>query len=103
MSELKPGLFALDLEPYRADVVVRNLRAYHGPTADVIANQIEAQIKPARIPEPLHWGSKVSSGRRVYLLLDIRTLGRRWLDEEDGQLYRWKVLADPVLVREGCC
>ena len=68
---------------------------------DLTAAQIEAQTKPARIPEPMRWGSKVRTARATYVLLDIATLGRRWLDEHDGQLYKWDALIDPTLIREG--
>jgi len=79
-------------EPYRNG---DNRRLNH------LADQIEAQTKPARIPEPLRWGSKVRTARATYILLDIATLGRRWLDQHDGQLYKWDALADPILIREG--
>jgi len=97
-------LIVLDLSGFISDeLLIEHLRGAEWFDTDSLADQVEAQTKPPRIPEPLHWGSKVRTARATYVLLDIATLGRRWLDQHDGQLYKWDALADPVLVREGCC
>jgi len=97
ITDARP-LIILDTNALSARNIAQILRSsgYAG-----VADQIEAQTKPARIPEPMRWGSKVRTARATYVLLDIATLGRRWLDEHDGQLYKWDALADPTLIREG--
>ena len=67
------------------------------------ADQIEAQTKPARIPEPGLWGvveagHKHLCGRRATF---VRT-GGRWFDTSWVADYaEWDDLVDPALVREG--
>ena len=98
ITDARP-LIVLDTNALSARNIAQILRSsgYAG-----IADQIEAQTKPARIPEPLHWGSKVrSSTGRTFVLLDIGSLGRRWIDEYSGILWAWGDLIDPVLLREG--
>lgn len=65
-----------------------------------IADQIEAQTKPPRIPEPGLWG-----------VVEAWTDGipiRRWVHHEEdrwvcdtGERRNWEALSDPTLVREG--
>ena len=65
-----------------------------------IADQIERQVKPPRIPEP-GWGEQVvastqtDEARRKF----VRP-GNVWCDET-GRQYVWNTLVDPVLVRDG--
>jgi hypothetical protein len=70
-----------------------------------IADQIEAQVKPPRIPEP-GWGEKV-----IAHVKGFETMRQRWVatkngrtqewHSETGHKYHWSDLVDPVLVRDG--
>jgi len=70
-----------------------------------IADQIEAQTKPARIPEP-STGSRVTAtmgtgyGRFEYLRVRTASM-RSWANLGSGHLYTWDALIDPTLIREG--
>jgi len=73
-------------------------------TLDGLLSQIEAQTKPARIPEPGLWGvveasSVTYSGRRNYVRTEPRPHSSDW----QGSHGRcpWANLIDPVLIREG--
>ena len=88
-------LIVLDLDGDSASDLVAYLRR---EAWNRVADQIEA---PTRIPEPLRWGSKVSSPSSTLVLLDIGALGRRWIDEWSGVLYAWSDIIDPILIREG--
>ena len=72
----------------------------------IIADQIEAQTKPARIPEPGLWGvveavvqgddepdhfARIPKGGSVY----------HWVRISDGLNYHWDDLIDPTLIRDG--
>jgi hypothetical protein len=65
----------------------------------IIADQIEAQAKPPRVPEPSH-GERVTASlgkngaRREFLR--IRTdRDFQWVDLTDGHVYMWSALKDP--------
>jgi len=67
-----------------------------------IADQIEAQTKPARIPEPEKWG--VVYARLVNASIWeswLRHPGEGWHPIRGGVATRWDDLIDPVLIREG--
>jgi hypothetical protein len=72
-----------------------------------LADQIEAQTKPARIPEP-GWDGKVlahtdrNSRRREFVRFSKLSKLYTWSDG-DSQLgsLPWEVLIEPALVREG--
>jgi hypothetical protein len=82
----------------------KNRREAHMPSnariLDHLADQIEAQAKPPRIPEPGLWG-----------VVEAGTDGlpvRRWVHHEEdrwvcdtGERRNWEALADPTLIREG--
>lgn len=66
----------------------------------ITADQIEAQTKPARIPEPGLWGvveasSMDYSSRRTYL----HSLDGKWGSVKGFN--RWDRLLDPTLIRDG--
>jgi len=75
---------------------------------ELVADQIEAQTKPPRIPEPGLWGvveasSKHFGGRREYirtrkekgsLLIEARWYGKHGYAD-------WDDLIEPALIREG--
>ena len=99
-------LIVLDLcEGVRRDYVLEILRAArHGWTHDV-ADQIEAQTKPARIPEPGLYGVVYAHAlgaqiRQLFIkVLEDESLC--WIDVEDATGVDWDDLIDPTLVREG--
>lgn len=70
-----------------------------------LADQIEAQTKPPRIPEPGPWGvveaavdgTKV---RRRFVRHDTSSDYGPW-HSKDARWARWDDLIDPVLIREG--
>jgi hypothetical protein len=59
------------------------------------ADQIEAQTKPSRIPEPGLWGVVNARGGEYV------NVGAGWLAVSSGVVHTWDYLIDPVLVREG--
>ena len=68
---------------------------------DFTADQIEAQTKPARIPEPGLWGvvrASLHEDTTVYSWVHIR--GSRWYTEHHG-VAAWDVLVYPTLERDG--
>ena len=67
----------------------------------MLADQIEAQVKPPRIPEPLDTGSIVCATRG---LLWCRADDGSWVCLSDGyagDTTVWPNLVDPVLFRDG--
>jgi hypothetical protein len=90
--------------PSHAECLVGLLRGCGSQTADWVADQIEAQTKPPRIPEP-GWGGIVAargvSGIRMKWVRGER--GWTNLDATGDHLNwtLWDELTDPVLVREG--
>ena len=100
------------LDPHEAnpsastDLVLRNLvellRADEMHlSSDAFADQIEAQTKPPRIPEPGLWGVVKSRGDRY--VRHTTDLGQyQWSRVGgDGLAIKWDELIDPILVREG--
>lgn len=75
---------------------------------DYLADQIEAQTKPPRIPEPGLWGvveaghKHLDDGRRSQFVR-VATTGRaQWVEREaEADWCTWDALVDPVLVRDG--
>jgi hypothetical protein len=81
--------------------VAAALRLLGNRAATHIADQIEEQTRPARIPEPGIWGIveasiSVDPKRRKY----VRHSAGTWFSMARG-LFEWDDLIDPVLVREG--
>jgi hypothetical protein len=69
--------------------------------AESVANQIEAQIKPPRIPEPGLWGVvEAPTQRGGYVWQWVHHPKDVWLNAE-GDSCPWAKLVDPVLVRDG--
>jgi hypothetical protein len=70
-------------------------------TREAIADQIEQQTKPPRIPEPGLWGVVEASvgpdGRYKF----VRFNDSSWMCTADSSTYPWAGLIDPVLVRPG--
>jgi hypothetical protein len=104
VTDIRP-LVVLDLEDPAE--TVRHLRAAYSPwdVVDHVADAIEAQTNPPRIPEPGLWGVVTA---RVDYTNDspatrykfVRTQPQLWIAERGGQ-YEWDDLIDPVLIREG--
>ena len=68
-----------------------------------LADQIEAQTKPARIPEPGLWGVVEASVDAFPATIWVRRGPGsfcRWHSPEHGYAV-WDILIDPTLVREG--
>lgn len=109
---LKPGVVVLDLDAIEVpEIVVSHLRGERCssrapgrlacPWAWAVADQIEAQTKPRRIPEPGLWAvvkadTKGRSGNGEHI-----NIGAGWLAASDGKVRTWATLIDPTLVREG--
>ena len=94
----------LDLDDYDAEKFVKFLRE----RAECIADQIEAQTKPSRIPEPGLWGvveaQTSAEGQtfftdRIALFRDDKNLMKPWVCQRGR--YAWADLIDPVLIRQG--
>ena len=98
-------LVVLDLDDIHPPSLIAMLRAdadaRHGNIAlHEVADQIEAQTKPPRIPEPGLWGVVEATGATLPR--------RRWIHHEEGRwvcdtgVWRyWDDLVDPVLIRDG--
>lgn len=115
VNEVFPSGFVADIEPYpqltdvaplvaiNLDVISKNatpadlardLRECNWPA---IADQIEAQTKPPRIPEPGLWGVVFVRGRGEFV-----NVGPGWLSVDEGGVVReWATLRDPVRLRPG--
>ena len=108
-------VYELDLDRVgeSPEVVIRHLRGECGtpkncPWLHAIADQIEAQTKPPRIPEPGLWGVVEAEAKGVNG--NTVTARKRWVRDEQGwievagngwRVSDFKYLVDPVLVREG--
>lgn len=65
-----------------------------------LADQIEAQTKPPRIPEPGPWGVVEAGTSKVPMVRRWVRYGTGWRDAFGGH-EEWDNLLEPVLVREG--
>jgi hypothetical protein len=65
-----------------------------------LADQIEAQTKPPRIPEPGLWGVVEAGTSKVPMVRRWVRYGTGWRDAFGGH-EEWDNLLEPVLVREG--
>jgi len=97
-------LIILDLEDPAE--TVRHMRSESAPWDEIelIAGQIEAQTKPARIPEP-GWGEKVTASIKHspdrWRWVAVKDGPSQWWHSETGHRYAWDELIDPTLIREG--
>jgi hypothetical protein len=100
ITDARP-LIVIDLSGFISDAaLVADLRR-GGWGFNEIADQIEAQTKPARIPEPGQ-GARVEASllgfnpRNEYL--HIGTLDHEhWVRIKDGNVYAWDLLTNPEL------
>jgi hypothetical protein len=100
VTDVRP-LVVLDLHDFYDGAVdfVATLRALNSETADWLADQIEEQVKPARIDEPGLYG--VVSTEDPEGLVTYRWHSHGGWHGEDGSIHEWDDLIDPTLVREG--
>jgi len=75
------------------------VQALHADGFHMLADQIEAQTKPPRIPEPSLYGVVSSEDDRGLTTYFWHSHGG-W-HGENGSLVEWDDLVDPVLVRDG--
>jgi hypothetical protein len=99
IQDIRP-LVVLDLdyirfERYGMPQILHLMRTDHrlAPMAD----QIEAQTNPPRIPEPGLWGVVTDNGDDTW----VCTEPGRWTRIVDGVEWPWVDIADPVLIRDG--
>jgi len=111
VTDVRP-LVVLDPDDVAADgfstvaSLVTNLRRPpSGANFSWLADQIEAQTKPPRIPEPGLWGVVEATFRdgRSRHGWAVRRLTDGDADWQDGagDYHQWDDLIDPILVREG--
>ena len=87
---------------YTANLIRRFTRDYGGGAIlNCIAAQIEAQTKPARIPEPGLWGVVEASRNTTNGKRNEYVRGRNGWYDDDCIPLAWDYLIDPVLVRAG--
>ena len=96
VTDVRP-LVVLDLADFDLRVIAASLRTMG---FRVIADQIEAQTKPPRIPEPGMWGVvRAHIGHGGPWTLVHSDCG--WICTEDGAIWSWNLLVNPELIREG--
>ncbi|WP_330473787.1 hypothetical protein [Terrabacter sp. C0L_2] len=113
VTDIRP-LVVLDLGPgsIPAERAVKLLRTVTYPEAEFprlrnwLADQIEAQATPPRIPEPGLWGVVEASWDSKHPTTIpraewMRTKGNEWRSCISNVAARWDDLVDPVLVRPG--
>jgi hypothetical protein len=101
ITDARP-LIVLDLDDPQRLVTILRANCLWG-----LADQIEAQTKPARIPEPGLWGvvEAVARGcgqtRFTFVRVSLEASLGQWVDVEDGSSLDWSELIDPTLIRDG--
>jgi hypothetical protein len=100
VHDVRP-LVVLDLGSVSALEVAQTIR-YERDAWDPIADQIEAQTKPPRIPEPGLWGVVEAGqlGTNEGARSEWTRFRHGWADEITGPI-RWDQLVGPTLIREG--
>lgn len=99
-------LIVLDVEePAECVTLFRGIAFHRGPSLHVsllntMADQIEEQTKPARIPEPGQWGVVKATHSPAYAPTFYVNHGSGEWRRPSG-FVRWDDLIDPTLVREG--
>jgi len=101
ITDARP-LIVLDLADYDAGYVIEVLRHPHHLWANRVADQIEAQTKPAKIEEPPQ-GKRVEANLLGFPswneYLHIGTLdNEHWVRLKDGNVYAWDLLTNPQVV-----
>ena len=100
-------LIVLDLDDHDAVALARMLTE---DGYEDIADQIEAQTKPARIPEPGLWGvveASTTEHKRCVFIRDTGGDGASWITpyffphDSTRRAVGWADLIDPTLIREG--
>ena len=107
LTDARP-LIVLDINPKSPGILNGSLVKYlQEGYWFALADQIEAQTKPARIPEP-GWDGKVlahtecNSKRREFVRFSKLANLYTWADGNAHQgTLAWETLIDPVLIREG--
>jgi len=111
LHNARPAI-AIDLCGLEPTLMLREMREGL-PVRDSLAwpkiiDQIEAQTKPPRIPEPTLYGAVSArlSDESSEVLMFVRIHGSgsrvsRWICEEDGSIRAWNELIEPTLIREG--
>jgi hypothetical protein len=108
ITDARP-LIVLDLgDRVRREYVVEILRENRHSWTHDVADQIEAQTKPARIPEP-GWDGKVLAHtesnpvRREFIRYGVRPIPTHfnWNDSLGVAAQQWGDLLYPTLIREG--
>jgi len=114
VTDVRP-LVVLDLEDYSGERAVNYLRNLAQESRDVmgnapsprgklalrIADQIEAQTKPPRIPEPGLWGVVEACVPGIPTSHWVHHEEGRWVPDTGVPFAEWDDLIDPTLVREG--
>jgi hypothetical protein len=116
ITDARP-LIVLDLHPSVANDLAQSMRDvsrsslltdYAGVLLRKVADQIEAQVKPARIPEPDKGEfvrAHLSGMGSIVHFEFVRPLSSpvkpedpwHWVCTGDGNVYQWDALIDPVL------
>jgi hypothetical protein len=106
VTDVRP-LVVLDLDDIGMSVsdLVLDLRGIGSVAGEIVADQIEAQTKPQRIPEPGLWGvveahTKDNAERRQFGRVP-ETDEQHWIETDAMGWFEWRHLVDPVLVRDG--
>lgn len=113
VTNIRPQV-VLDLENWHPATVASFCSQATGKSFDMnvtafkcwLADQIAAQAKPYRIPQPARAArvtATLASTADRHWFLRIKGDGSVWVDLTDGNVYDWDDLIDPILVREGIC
>jgi len=105
ITDARPLIVLKGLDDAPPDHFPRLVRFLRGGGWDFTADQIEAQTKPARIPEPGLWGvveASYNDGARCYWTLSPDGLWHSVRPPFTGATFvDWDHLIDPTLIREG--
>ena len=101
-------LIVLDLEDPAETVRHMRSESASWDEIELIADQIEAQTKPARIPEPEHIGARITAASgKAPDIAEVMPWTRfstillaNWIDGA-GRRRQWGELIDPILIRGG--
>ena len=107
VTDVRP-LVVLDLGAWLPEYVAKFPEWLRSKEADApsgsllchLANEIEAQTRPARIPEPGLWGV-VRDGDGERYVREAERPKWRWNPIGKGRNVTWDDIVDPVLIRDG--